>query len=437
MGYRLDFEEMKIVATGGIYVRTFPAAEQIIIDSKTAAKPGIFSNAVFAQSLLPKEHTVLVKKNGHYDYFKTLSVQEKTVTKLENITLFKKEIAFSSLAEEIEYFSISPNGQNIITVSKGAYNKTLNYFKLTNGSESEKTPIPSGEEILEIKWANDSSAALIKAQASDSIFYYSFNPSANGQSQTPAISRLPFLDKNSRQISFNPQDNSEIFYEENSLLYSLKNNRPKLTITGLITYAFSGNNILWVSSTGILQESDSSGVLIRTLSQKKLSVTADKKYKLTSASGKIFLQENASLLLFNSASEDFENIIVPVGSYKVSGSPDNKNFIFWNENKIYSYFPQEVGGLLGGVHELFLAEKITNCQWLNNNYIILASGNEIVISETDYRSNINRVVISSPLSLTDNKTLNINSPETHYVLQSGKLYILTNGTLAVSEKLIP
>ena len=34
MGYRFDFAKMKITATGGIYVRTYPVADRILIDSK-------------------------------------------------------------------------------------------------------------------------------------------------------------------------------------------------------------------------------------------------------------------------------------------------------------------------------------------------------------------------------------------------------------------
>ena len=74
MGYRFDFANMKITATGGIYVRTFPAAEKVIIDRKITEEPGLFSNSVFVQSLLPGLHAVLVQKNSYYDYSKTIPV---------------------------------------------------------------------------------------------------------------------------------------------------------------------------------------------------------------------------------------------------------------------------------------------------------------------------------------------------------------------------
>ena len=45
MGDRFDFKKMKITETGGIYVRTFPAADQIIVDSKNqkTSTPGIWA----------------------------------------------------------------------------------------------------------------------------------------------------------------------------------------------------------------------------------------------------------------------------------------------------------------------------------------------------------------------------------------------------------
>ncbi len=102
LGYRVDFENLKITATGGVYVRTFPPADEIIIDSKISKKPGVFNSSIFVQSLLPKDHTVSITKAGYYDYTKTLPVKEKEVTKLENVLLFKKDILFEVIADETQ-----------------------------------------------------------------------------------------------------------------------------------------------------------------------------------------------------------------------------------------------------------------------------------------------------------------------------------------------
>src|SRR3989338_9925354 len=63
-------------------------------------KTNIITNSAFMQNLLPKNHTVLIKKNGYFDYQKTLPVKEKEVTKLEHVLLIKKDIKFETLADK-------------------------------------------------------------------------------------------------------------------------------------------------------------------------------------------------------------------------------------------------------------------------------------------------------------------------------------------------
>ncbi len=133
MGYRLDFKKMKLTETGGIYVRSFPAADQIIIDSKIIKKPGFLANDVFVQSLIPEEHSVLVKKNNYYDYSKTIAVEQKEVTKLENILLFKKDILFS-LTDGIQ---VSSNKIQSPFISRDKYiikNNNLYFSSITQNA---------------------------------------------------------------------------------------------------------------------------------------------------------------------------------------------------------------------------------------------------------------------------------------------------------------
>ena len=103
LGYRVDFVHQRISTTGGIYVRVEPAPANISVDSAPEITPGYFSNSVFVQNLLPGQHSVSIKKDGYYDYYKTLVVREKEVTKLEEVTLFKKDIIFENVP------IISPN----------------------------------------------------------------------------------------------------------------------------------------------------------------------------------------------------------------------------------------------------------------------------------------------------------------------------------------
>ena len=100
LGYRVDFLNQKITATGGIYVKTQPVGAGVSIDGATKSTTGYFYNSVFVQNLMPGQHSVSITKNGYYDYQKSLSVQENEVTKLEQVILFKKDIVFEPVVLE-------------------------------------------------------------------------------------------------------------------------------------------------------------------------------------------------------------------------------------------------------------------------------------------------------------------------------------------------
>ncbi|OGZ62414.1 MAG: hypothetical protein A3C58_03210 [Candidatus Staskawiczbacteria bacterium RIFCSPHIGHO2_02_FULL_34_10] len=123
LGYRIDFENKKIVTTGGIYVRVLPQGSEVLIDSKINNKTGLFSNSVFVQNLLPKQHSVLIKKDGYYNYQKNLLVKENEVTKLEHVILFKKNILFEILADKNQ----SPFNQPVIEDKYIIKNSNLYY----------------------------------------------------------------------------------------------------------------------------------------------------------------------------------------------------------------------------------------------------------------------------------------------------------------------
>lgn len=346
MGYRFDFEKMKVTLTGGIYVRTYPAADKILIDFKITEKPGMFSNSVFVQSLLPSNHTVLAKKSGYYDYFKNLSVQKKEVTKLENVLLIKKEIKFEIIADQTE----SP------------FNK---------------------QEKFIIKNSN---------------LYYSDAPENAGISTT--LKAAPIL----------------------------KN---------LIAFSFAGNNITWLGADGFLYQSDMAGLTAPTktapekMTLEPLKITKNGSYKILSNSQNVFLNNNGSLLELSTKTNALENFASSVKD--AIFSPDGRNIVYYNDNNIYiSSLPIMPDGKVSLYKS---SEKIDGCLWLNNNYIVFTDGNKIIISEIDYRGNINTVTLPQTINISPTQKINIKNPEIYFGQQDGKLYILTNDILLLSEKI--
>ncbi len=344
MGNRFDFKKMKITATGGIYVRTFPAAEQITIDSKILQKPGIFSNSIFVQSLLPNDHTVLVEKSGYYDYSKTIPVLEKEVTKLENVLLIKKDIQFE-----------------IIT---------------------DKT-------------------------------------------QSPFTNQEKFIIKNNNLYYSNIKENSELSVLEKST--------P--VIKKIVAFSLQNNNIIWIKTDGFLYKSDLENLSADPVKIALTPIKINKTnfYKIINYNKDIFVNDNGNLFILNAKTNNLDNFYSPVADEKIS--PDGKNIIYYNGNNIYISLLSDLTIPKNTLYKS--SEKINDCLWLNNSYIIFTAGNKITISEIDYRGNINSITLPQTISISPDKTIEIKSPKIFFNQQEGKLYILTNNILLVSEKITP
>ena len=401
MGYRINLETWKINATGGIYVRTFPAADQIIFDSKIFKKPGIFNNAVFVQDLLPKQHSVLIKKEGYFDYEKTLQIQEKEVAKIENIILFKTNIIFNELLKNSESFTLSPDKKHILVELSKTNSLDFHYFEVSNLQKQKTYSIPlQYTSVLDVIWSDDSKKVLIKTQNSRGVAFYILdftNPSTSSGQQKTSLS---YLDKNSKNISFNPQNSEEIFFMMDNSLFLFKDKKIITIARNLIDYKIENGNIIWTSSTGVKNKSD--------ITSKTTSI----------------IEENPKDIFIDELKTN----------YKILNSPDGKNMIYYNNSEIYlhSFDANKKENNI----KLFSSnypETITECFWLNNDYIIFQSGNKIIASEIDFRGNINAIEIPQtyPLSL-ESKT-----PKFIYNSEDSKVYILTNKTLYSSEKILP
>ena len=145
------------------------------------------------------------------------------------------------------------------------------------------------------------------------------------------------------------------------------------------------------------------------------------------------MNNNGTLLFLNYKINDFEVFSTDlVKDAKIAG--DGENIIYYNDQNIYISTLTVVPALKGTLYKS--QDKITNCLWLNNDNIIFTAGDKVLISEIDYRGNVNTVTLPSTITLPTS-IINIKNPEIYFDQQSGKLHILTDKTLLVSEKLVP
>ncbi|MEK7578160.1 MAG: PEGA domain-containing protein [Patescibacteria group bacterium] len=151
-GYRFDFSLLKIVKTGGIFVKTSTDGAKIYINDKyVESTSGILSYSALIRGLTPKNYNVFVYKEKYYPWNKTVEVKNGIVTELNNIILFPLELKKIKIVElpnqMISEFAINNSAIEI----KNNKTKIANAYNLTDGkllsSEKFKTATSSQEII--------------------------------------------------------------------------------------------------------------------------------------------------------------------------------------------------------------------------------------------------------------------------------------------------
>lgn len=339
MGYRVDFETMKITPTGGIYVRTSPAADEITIDAKISQKPGIFNNAVFVQSLLPKNHSVLVVKNGYYGYTKNLLVQGKEVTKLENVLLFKKDIIFQTVTDKTKSpFSAQYQMKKFAIKNNNLYYSTA---QENAGLTATQKNTPVIKNIVAFEISNNNIVWL----GTDGLLYQS---DINGKNPVKlTLEPLTINKKGSYKIILNGQN---IFINDNGSLLALQNQKNTLDafVKSVKDAKISpdGKNIVYYTGKEIYISLLSDPAKIKTILYKSPENITDifwmnNDYIIFSAGDKITISEidyrgNINAVAIPSKLDFGENKVIEIKSPKISFNQQEGNLYILTQNILLS-----------------------------------------------------------------------------------------------------
>ncbi len=150
-GYRFNFNSLKIVKTGGIFIKTSTDGAKIYINDKyIESTSGILSHSALISDLAPKNYNVFVYKENYYPWNKTVEVKNGMVTELNSIILFPLELKKNKIAElpsqVISEFAINNSTIEI----KNDKTKIINIYNLIDGKllSSEKFKIATSSEVI-------------------------------------------------------------------------------------------------------------------------------------------------------------------------------------------------------------------------------------------------------------------------------------------------
>jgi len=220
--------------------------------------------------------------------------------------------------------------------------------------------------------------------------------------------------------------NNNLYYSDspvNTSLTVIQKTTP--VVKKLVAFTPQNNNILWLGTDGFLYLSDPANptVLPTKLTLIALKINVKSVYKIINYNQNIFVNAGGNLMQLDAQTKNLASFANSVKDAKIS--PDGKNLIYFDNSNIYI---SSIPPIAMEQKTLYKSSgKIGDCIWLNNDYIIFTDGDKIIISEIDYRGNINTITLPQTFA----------SPQIFFNQQTGKLYILSEKTLLSSEKLTP
>lgn len=421
MGYRIDFDSKKIAQTGGFYFRVLPKSAGIYIDGKFKQSTDFLFGSVFIKNLLPKKYEVQIKKKGYLLWEKTLEIHEKMVTEAKNIVLIPENPKFTILEEGVKNFYFSPDEKNLILENEKNEIKLLKF-----GKEIKECTIESvdKEEIKDVIFSPDSQKILFKIGSKFKLLDLTKSPLSPTE--------LDFLEPGIKDVSFRPDDLTKIFFVKNGELFlaDLEKKEVLSLIKDVLTCKILDKEIYYLDGSGFLFKSDFDQKIKEKINNVAFEIKKGADYQLEIFGDFIFLRENDALYLFNSENSSFEKFFEPIKSLKIS--PDFEKMAYFNNHEIFVFFlknsfdqPLKKAG-----EEVFLtrfSEKIGDLFWYTNHYLIFNTDSKIKIVEIDDRDGIN--IYELPELISQGSKIFFNDTDK-------KVYLLSEGKLFVSEKLL-
>lgn len=464
-GYRFDITNRKISSTGGLFIKALPKSSNIYLDEILVDKTDFLFGSVLVENLLPKQYKISLKKDGYYDWNKTLGIEERQVADAKNITLVPENSEFSINAKNVENFYLFPNQEKALIQEKeyNSSNSTTSWsLKLFNIDKNIKSHLISDKKLLgykatsepmrllDINFSPDANLILAKtetkteiktrAKIKEQIQYYLIDLNKKSiKSQ-----ELNFAGQTIDNIWFSSKNSQKIFYFTNNQLFEkdifkTTSAEIKPILQNIIACDISGNNIYYIDTNGLLIKTNSAFQIKEKLLKENFRLDPSKKYKLEIEQNSVFLFENRTLYWLNTRDKAFEKLLDSAEGIKLS--PDSKKICYFNNYEIWILFldsqleqPKRKSG-----EKVFLtrfSKKIRDISWWTNHYLIFTTEEINSAPFEDKRRGIKIIEIDNRDKINSYILTESQNPKIFWNYFNKKLYVLNNEILYCSGKLI-
>lgn len=91
LGYKFDFNRLKFVKTGSIFIKLNVGNAKIYLNGELSGKTSLLFNNFTKKNLIPKSYDLKIAKEGYYEINKKIQIEPGETLSLTNVYLIKNE----------------------------------------------------------------------------------------------------------------------------------------------------------------------------------------------------------------------------------------------------------------------------------------------------------------------------------------------------------
>ncbi len=434
-GYRYDFEEKKIVKTGGIFIKLDPADAKITLNNKivTTKRYSLFNSGHLIKNLVPGKYDISASKDGYYDWNKNTTVDAEVINEFKNVTLWPKELKSSILLNlkngKISDFFVNDN--KIFYLKNSASGEFFG-IKTEDAQKEIFLQNMSGIRIISIKNNN----ALIKDRNNNWALLYEDKEFIRQTSLNKLTLYFTKAIQNTEATTTTISRNLEnigtaAFYGNKNILILDSKNIYTYEIIAKNLKSTPFRNISWfkIFDDDIIYSAEDGSIFLSNVSKSEENILLSKSSLLpiknqepeihkSNKEKYIFLLKN--LYIFDKKTQSAKKIDENIYNI-ISVSPDGKKLAYIKNRRLFIYYLEnseaplyhnaeekyEIAALTFNPEFIYWIEK-------NGNYehVLLGNKNTASIYETDNRD------------IANYASWNIKSGKSFFEISKNILYIL-------------
>lgn len=406
-GYRLDWENRKLVETGGMDFGVRPLGVRVFIDGQFHQETNFLFRDIIIRNILPREYDVRIERESYTAWHKIVTVGESIVTKFPDVRLFPQDPTRTDVATGITSTYFSPDGRNalVLVEAEGA----LDQLRLLSFSaEQLETPVltlRANERVERAGWNAESTVAWfvtvlgpqttlrtisVQDAANPVVWDALTNSYRRGALQTALI--LPTTSATSIFVA--PYDTGTKTYDIDSLIIGQQN--PISVVDGVRAGSSVGSSLIYMDADNILIERD--------MPSSQLTILATNLFNSELAAPlSLVVENNLRAVGIISGSELFvwqRGYQLTKISDNVAGvafSPDATKLAFWNSTDTSVLWLETVFGPPAREREqieiINSHRDVKNVFWLETlgAHVVITTTKDVLITELDERGGRNTV----------------------------------------------